>query len=78
MKYFSIQVVTLDLENTIPRENTIGDDIIFTKGVWHDPYEYTSHYDALTEKECAEVAIGYAKRSILELKDHIRRLKKIK
>lgn len=74
--HYTIQLVSLDLEHTKPRPNVANTE--FTEGVWHDPYECTSWYDAETEKEYARVAIEYAEKAILELKAHIKQLKKIK
>lgn len=74
--YYEIQLVSLDLEHTKPRMETTT--LEFTEGVWHDPYECTSWYAAATEKECARVAIERAEKAILELKQHIKQLKKVK
>lgn len=77
--HYTIQLVSLDpldLEYTKPLQNVT--DTEFKEGVWHDPYECTSWYDAATEKECARVAIEHAEKAILELKQHIKQLKKVK
>lgn len=74
--YYTIQLVSLDLERTKPRQHLTNAEV--TEGVWHDRYECTSWYDAETEKECARVAIEHAEKAILELKAHIKQLKKIK
>lgn len=76
MECFTIRVQSLDLENLKPSKEACRED--FVEGLWHDPYECTSHYEALTEKKCAEEAIKYAEKAILELKMHIKQLKKIK
>lgn len=76
MDYYTISLVSLDLDNTKPNMNSSSGK--FTAGVWHDPYECTTWYDAATEKECALAAIEYAEKAIVELKAHIKQLKKIK